>query len=158
MLKVVAEKAASEEPAFGIDEICREGARRMLAVALEAEVDAYVAEHLEDQNDLGHRLVVCSGRAGPRRVKTVAGAVGVEAPRVNDKRVDAETGERQKPDGERHAFPPERPSRAGWRPVRRSRQPNSARCEASSGSAGPRTSLSPGRPGMVDTAPFFHGS
>jgi len=40
MLKVVAEKAASEEPAFGIDEICREGARRMLAVALEAEVDA----------------------------------------------------------------------------------------------------------------------
>jgi len=63
MLKVVAEKAASEEPAFGIDEICREGARRMLAVALEAEVDAYVAEHLEDRDDLGHRLVVRNGRA-----------------------------------------------------------------------------------------------
>ena len=63
MLKVVAEKAAGEEPAFGIDEICREGARRMLAVALEAEVDAYVAEHLEDRDDLGHRLVVRNGRA-----------------------------------------------------------------------------------------------
>ena len=96
MLKVVAEKAASEEPACGIDEICREGARRMLAVALEAEVDAYVAEHLEDRDDLGHRLVVRNGRAETRTVKTVAGAVEVTAPRVDDKRVDGETGERQR--------------------------------------------------------------
>jgi len=88
MLKVLAEKAASEEPAFGIDEICREGARRMLAVALEAEVDAYVAEHLEDRDDLGHRLVVRNGRAETRTVKTVAGAIEVTAPRVDDKRVD----------------------------------------------------------------------
>ncbi len=96
MLKVVAEKAASEEPGFGIDEICREGARRMLAVALEAEVDAYLAEHLEDRDGRGHRLVVRNGRAEPRRVKTVAGAVEVTAPRVDDKRVDGETGERQR--------------------------------------------------------------
>ena len=66
----------------------------MLAVALEAEVDAYVAEHQEDHDDLGHRLVVCSGRAGPRCVRTVAGAVAVEASRVNDKRVVAGTGQR----------------------------------------------------------------
>ena len=96
MLKVLAEKAASEEPAFGIDEICREGARRMLAVALEAEVDAYVAEHLEDRDDLGHRLVVRNGRAETRTVKTVAGAIEVTAPRVDDKRVDGESGERQR--------------------------------------------------------------
>ena len=96
MLKVVAEKAASEEPAFGIDEICREGARRMLAVALEAEVDAYVAEHLEDRDDLGHRLVVRNGHAETRTVKTVAGAIEVTAPRVDDKRVDGESGERQR--------------------------------------------------------------
>jgi putative transposase len=96
MLKVVAEKAAGEELAFGIDEICREGARRMLAVALEAEVDSYIAEHVEDRNERGHRLVVRNGRAEPRSVKTVAGAVEVEAPRVNDKRVDEQSGERQK--------------------------------------------------------------
>ncbi len=96
MLKVLAEKAASEEPAFGIDEICREGARRMLAVALEAEVDAYVAEHLEDRDERGHRLVVRNGRAETRTVKTVAGAVEVTAPRVDDKRVDGESGERQR--------------------------------------------------------------
>ena len=96
MLKVVAEKAAGEELAFGIDEICREGARRMLAVALEAEVDAYVTEHLEDRDEQGHRLVVRNGRAEPRNVKTVAGAVEVTAPRVNDKRVDERSGERKK--------------------------------------------------------------
>ena len=62
MLKVVAEKAAGEELAFGIDEICREGARRMLAVALEAEVDADVTEHLEDRDEQGHRRVVRNGR------------------------------------------------------------------------------------------------
>jgi len=31
--------------------------------ALEAEVDAYVAEHLEDRDERGHRLVVRNGRA-----------------------------------------------------------------------------------------------
>jgi len=53
----------------------------MLAVALEAEVDAYVAEHLEDRDDLGHRLVVRNGARETRTVKTVAGAIEVTAPR-----------------------------------------------------------------------------
>jgi putative transposase len=96
MLKVVAEKAAGEEFALGIDELCREGARRMLAVALEAEVDAYIAEHADERDEKNHRLVVRNGRAEPRKVKTVAGAVEVTAPRVNDKRVDDVTGERRR--------------------------------------------------------------
>ena len=68
----------------------------MLAVALEAEVDAYIAENREERDELGHCLVVRNGHAEPRPVKTVAGAVQVKAPRVNDKRVDQGTGERQK--------------------------------------------------------------
>jgi transposase-like protein len=68
----------------------------MLAVALEAEVDAYVAAHTEELDDQGRRLVVRNGHAERRSVKTVAGAVGVQAPRVNDKRVDDETGERMR--------------------------------------------------------------
>lgn len=39
MLRVVPDEAAREELAFTIDEICRLGAQRMLAVALEVEVD-----------------------------------------------------------------------------------------------------------------------
>ena len=95
MLKVVAERAAGEEPAFGIDEICHEGARRMLAVALEAEVDAYVAEHLEDRRRARSPARRAQRPRQTRTVKTVAGAVEVTAPRVDDKRVDGESGERK---------------------------------------------------------------
>ena len=49
---------------------------------------------LVDEN--GYRLVVRNGYHGEREVLTAAGAVTVRAPRVNDKRVDPETGERQR--------------------------------------------------------------
>lgn len=57
-----------------LDEIVREGARKVLAAALEAQVAAYIAQF-------------------KRTVLTAAGAVPVKAPRVNDKRIDAETGQ-----------------------------------------------------------------
>jgi transposase-like protein len=78
-----------------IDEIVRDGARRMLAAALEAEVAAYIAAHTDQLDDNGRRLVVRNGHAQPRQVLTAAGAVEVAAPRVNDKRVD-EAGERRR--------------------------------------------------------------
>jgi transposase-like protein len=79
-----------------IDEIVREGARRMLAAALEAEVAAYIAAHADQLDEEGHRLVVRNGHAVPRQVVTSAGAVQVRAPRVNDKRVDEVTGQRRR--------------------------------------------------------------
>jgi transposase-like protein len=79
-----------------IDEIVREGARRMLAVALEAEVAAYVAAHAGEVDEQGRRLVVRNGHAVPRQVLTSAGAVAVRAPRVNDKRFDEASGERKR--------------------------------------------------------------
>jgi transposase-like protein len=79
-----------------IDELVREGARRMLAEALQAEVDAYIARHLSERDTDGRRLVVRNGSHQPREVLTSAGAVEVVAPRVNDRRVDTETGERRR--------------------------------------------------------------
>jgi putative transposase len=79
-----------------IDQIVREGARRMLAEALQAEVDAYIAGFTAERDENGHRLVVRNGYHEPREVLTSAGAVEVTAPRVNDKRVDPDTGERQR--------------------------------------------------------------
>jgi transposase-like protein len=79
-----------------IDQIVREGARRMLAEALQAEVDAYIAAYAGERDEHGHRLVVRNGSHQPREVLTSAGAVEVTAPRVNDKRVDPATGERQR--------------------------------------------------------------
>jgi transposase-like protein len=79
-----------------IDEIVREGARRMLAEALQAEVDAYIARFADERDEKGHRLVVRNGTHAPREVLTSAGSVEVVAPRVNDKRIDPETAERQR--------------------------------------------------------------
>lgn len=86
----------STDSASLIDEIVREGARRMLAEALQAEVDAYLAQFAEARDERGHRLVVRNGSHQPREVLTSAGAVEVTAPRVNDKRTDPATGERMR--------------------------------------------------------------
>ncbi|MGW1554367.1 IS256 family transposase [Streptomyces sp. NPDC002346] len=78
-----------------IDEIVREGARRILAAALEAEDDAYITELAHEKDERGHRLVVRNGHHQPRKVATAAGPVEVMAPRANDKRIDEATGERR---------------------------------------------------------------
>jgi transposase-like protein len=77
-----------------IDEIVRDGARRMLAEALQAEVDAYISRFAGEVDENGRRLVVRNGCHRSREVLTSAGAVQVTAPRVNDKRTDPGTGER----------------------------------------------------------------
>ncbi len=77
-----------------LDEIVREGARAMLATALQAEVAAYVDAHADQLDADGRRLVVRNGSHLQREVLTAAGAIRVRAPRVNDKRTDEATGER----------------------------------------------------------------
>jgi putative transposase len=103
MLKVVHDAEASNDnvPSSAssgslIDEIVRDGARAMLATALQAEVAAYIEAHSDQVDEAGRRLVVRNGYHLPREVTTAAGAVPVRAPRVNDKRTDEETGERKR--------------------------------------------------------------
>jgi transposase-like protein len=79
-----------------IDEIIRQGARRMLAEALQSEVDAYIDRFVGERDERGRRLVVRNGSHQPRVVLTSAGAVEVIAPRVNDRRVDPGTGQRRR--------------------------------------------------------------
>src|SRR4051812_30764304 len=80
------------EVAVTLDELAREGARRMIAMALEAEVDDYVARFAEEVDVDGRRLVVRNGHARQRRVTVGSGTVRVRAPRVNDKRVGPTAG------------------------------------------------------------------
>ena len=60
------------------------------------EVDAYVAQFSAERDERGRRLVVRNGSHQPREVLTSAGAVEVTVPRINDKRIDPDTGERAK--------------------------------------------------------------
>jgi putative transposase len=94
MLSVATSDQAAGELRLDLDAIVREGARRMLAVALEAEVDDYLAAHQAERDEHGRRLVVRNGHARQRPVTTAAGAVAVRAPRVNDRRMDPVTGGR----------------------------------------------------------------
>lgn len=48
MLRVVVDESSRAELAVGLDEIACEGARRMLAVAWEAEVKAYLAAFADE--------------------------------------------------------------------------------------------------------------
>ena len=95
MLSVIADDAAQAELRLDLDELFREGARRMLAVALEAEVDAYIAGYAEQVDERGHRLVRRNGHAPARTIAAGVGQVEVVRPRVDDRRVDPATGQRQ---------------------------------------------------------------
>ncbi|MEU6519798.1 IS256 family transposase [Streptomyces sp. NPDC046978] len=79
-----------------IDDIVREGARRMLAAAREAEANAYIAELADHRDEHGRRLVVRNGYHQARKVTTAAGTVEFKAQRLNDKRADETTGERKR--------------------------------------------------------------
>ena len=100
MLTVVHDSGSSNEDADAsrslLDEIVRDGARQMLAAALAAEVAVYVEQFSDQLDEHGRRLVVRNGYHHEREVLTAAGAVTVTAPRVNDKRVDPDTHERQR--------------------------------------------------------------
>jgi hypothetical protein len=66
----------------------------MLAAALEAEVEAYLAAHAAERDEGGRRLVLRNGHAPARTLATGVGQVEVVRPRVDDRRVDPATGER----------------------------------------------------------------
>ena len=97
MLKVVTGPHELEET-LGLptlDDLALMGARQLLQRALEEEVAAYLERHREARDATGHALVVRNGKARPRHVTCGAGTLRVSAPRVNDRRVDAQ-GQRQR--------------------------------------------------------------
>ena len=78
-----------------LDEVAREGTRRMLAQALEAEVADYIARN-QERDGQGRAQVVRNGKARPRKVTLGSGTIEVRAPRVDDRR--------EPEDGNRHHF------------------------------------------------------
>jgi putative transposase len=83
------------EGRISLDDLAREGALRMIAAALEAEVDDYVRSFADARGEDGKRLVVRNGWARERKLTVGSGTLAIRAPRVNDKRVDEE-GERRR--------------------------------------------------------------
>lgn len=68
-----------------LTEIAREGARQMLAAALRAEADAFVAELAEERLPDGRQRVVRHGQGPEREIQTGIGALPVRRPKVRDR-------------------------------------------------------------------------
>jgi len=69
-----------------LTDLLRDGARRLLAQAVEAEVAAWIDEHAHLKDDRGRRQVVRNGHLPERAIQTGIGAVEVQQPRVRDRR------------------------------------------------------------------------
>lgn len=87
MLKVVTSAGQeSQEIRSSLDEIAKEGARRLLIEALHIEVADYVERAARERDELGRALVTRNGKARARKVTVGSGTFEVEAPRVRDSR------------------------------------------------------------------------
>src|SRR3954453_14206485 len=87
--------------------VLREGARRMLTRAVEAEVEAFLAAHAGLADDRGRRRLVRNGHAPERHVQTGIGPLAVSRPRVRDR-----GGDGSRPGRFRPARPAPHPPRA----------------------------------------------
>src|SRR5918993_1209744 len=65
--------------------VLREGARRMLTQAIEAEVEAFLAAHAGLVDQQGRRRLVRNGHAPERRLQTGIGPLEVRRPRLRDR-------------------------------------------------------------------------
>ena len=90
MYKITTDDTEGKVPEItqSLDELAREGARRMILAALELEVEQYVQELRHLRDELDHATVVRNGKARERTVQLGAGPIKVRAPRVNDCRPD----------------------------------------------------------------------
>lgn len=79
-------KQEGNEARMALEEVLREGAKRMLQITVENEVAEYIEQHSHVLDEEGHRLVVRNGHLPERKLVTGIGPVNVRQPRVRDGR------------------------------------------------------------------------
>jgi transposase-like protein len=70
-----------------LDGLALEGARRMIAAALELEIESFLEKHQGQQGKEGRAPVVRNGYGQPRQMTVGTGTLQIRAPRVRDRRV-----------------------------------------------------------------------
>ena len=68
-----------------LTDLLRQGARELIAQAVEAELSAFLAVHVDQTDAAGRRRLVRHGHLPEREVQTGIGAVPVKVPRVRDR-------------------------------------------------------------------------
>jgi putative transposase len=77
-------------------EIARNGARRLLQKALEAEIEEHVNAYSDLLDDEGHRTVVRNGHAPRRRILTGVGPIEIRRPRVDERKALKDRGSHER--------------------------------------------------------------
>jgi transposase-like protein len=75
-----------------ITEVLRTGAKKLLAEALEAEIDSFLCQYRDFRDDQGRKRVVRNGHLPERSIQTGIGPVKVKVPRARDRQVDSQSG------------------------------------------------------------------
>jgi transposase-like protein len=75
-----------------ITDILRQGARRLLCAALEAEVETFLKQYKDISDGKGWQRVVRNGYLPEREIQTGIGQVQVKAPRIRDRQPDPYRG------------------------------------------------------------------
>ena len=75
-----------------ITDILRQGARRLLSAALEAEVETFLKQYKDISDNMGWQRVVRNGYLPEREIQTGIGQVQVKAPRIRDRQPDPCSG------------------------------------------------------------------
>ena len=68
-----------------ITDILRSGARKLLAEALEAEIETFISQYRDLKDDRDHRRIVRNGHLPERDIQTGIGPVPVKVPRARDR-------------------------------------------------------------------------
>ncbi|MFC1895627.1 transposase, partial [Thermodesulfobacteriota bacterium] len=74
-----------------ITEIIRQGARKLLAQALEAEIQLFVNQYTDFKDELGRQRIVRNGYRPEREIQSGIGSIPVKAPRVRDRQTEPST-------------------------------------------------------------------
>ena len=77
-----------------LTDVLRDGARTLLAQAVESEVSAFIAKHAALKTEDGHQRIVRHGHLPEREIMTGIGAVAVRQPRVRDRATDGDDASR----------------------------------------------------------------
>lgn len=72
-----------------ITDILRQGAIKLLAHALETEIEIFINHYKDLTDEMGRQRIVCNGHMPEREIQTGIGAVPVKAPRVRDRHAKA---------------------------------------------------------------------
>ena len=71
-----------------LEQIARNGAQKMLKLALENEVEEYIQKHSDEVDINGKKIVVKNGYMPERNIITGMGSLAIKQPRIDDRSLD----------------------------------------------------------------------